>query len=285
MDDGLNYTEEAELSRYLFYSDISDLIIFVEDKDKEYEYETIFERLLDDNYENITVLSGNGKIGVKRAFEEFGEVNKNNPSHMIFYIVDGDFDKYIHQGEIIYNDHFIYLNQYNIENYLIDEQAVLKFAKGKIGKLKKEVEKAIDFSYWKDTIVNQSKKLFLLYCAVQKTIPTEPNVARNAYKFIDSKTGFENSNGYIDYYNCIIVKNPDIDKDVNEIKTIYESINGDDYFGFICGKFLLTSLFVYLQGKTKNHFSMKEFKWYLISEFDVSKLDFIKSRINKAYSV
>lgn len=285
MDDGLKYTEEAELSRYLFYSDVSDLIVFVEDKDKEYEYETIFERLFNGKYENISILSGHGKSGVKKAFEEFGEVDKKNSSHMIFYIVDGDFDKYIHQEEMIHNEHFIYLDQYNIENYLIDEQAVVKFAKGKLAKLDKEVKKLINFNYWEETIVSQAKKLFLLYCAVQKAMPTEPNVARNAYKFIDSKTGFENNNGYMDYYNHIITQKADIDKDVREVKIIYESINGDNYFGLICGKFLLTSLFVYLQGKIKKHFSMNELRWYLISEFDVSKLNFIKNRINRAYSV
>ena len=285
MEDGLKYTEEAELSRYLFYSGISDFIVFVEDKDKEYEYETIFERLFNDKYENICILSGHGKNGVKKAFEEFGEVDKNNPSHMIFYIVDGDFDKYIHQDEMIHSEHFIYLDQYNIENYLIDEQAVVKFVKGKTAKLDKEVKRLVNFHYWEETIVSQAKKLFLLYCAVQKTMPTEPNVARNAYRFIDSKTGFENNNGYLDYYNHIITKKADIDKDVREVKTIYENINGDNYFGLICGKFLLTSLFVYLQGKTKKHFSMNELRWYLISEFDVSKLNFIKNRIIRAYSV
>ena len=45
MEDGLQFSEEAELNRYLFYSDLNEINFFVEDKDKEYEYETIFLRL------------------------------------------------------------------------------------------------------------------------------------------------------------------------------------------------------------------------------------------------
>mgnify|MGYP000869244540 FL=1 len=39
MDDELRYTDEAELNRYLFYGDINEVNFFVEDKNKEYEYE------------------------------------------------------------------------------------------------------------------------------------------------------------------------------------------------------------------------------------------------------
>ena len=45
MDDELRYTREAELNRYLFYKDINEINFFVEDKNKEFEYETILEKL------------------------------------------------------------------------------------------------------------------------------------------------------------------------------------------------------------------------------------------------
>ena len=34
MDDGLQFTEEGELNRYLFYSDLNEINFIVEDKDK-----------------------------------------------------------------------------------------------------------------------------------------------------------------------------------------------------------------------------------------------------------
>lgn len=160
MDDELRFTDEGELNRYLFYSDLNEINFFVEDKDKEYEYETIFKRLFKGKYKIASIIAANGKIGVKQAFEEFGEKDVNHPENNNFYIVDGDFDRYIHKNDMIRNEHFIYLNKYNIENYFIDEKAVLKFAKGKLRLLDKSVYSVINFTYWKETITEQAGKLF-----------------------------------------------------------------------------------------------------------------------------
>ena len=65
MDDGLQFTEEGELNRYLFYSDLNEINFIVEDKDKEYEYETIFKRLFKGKYKIASIIAANGKPGVK----------------------------------------------------------------------------------------------------------------------------------------------------------------------------------------------------------------------------
>lgn len=280
MEDELWYTENAEISRYLFYSDLNDVHIIVEDKDKEYEYETILNKLFCGEYKITSIISANGKEGVKKAFRELGEKDQENPSKNNIYIVDGDFDRYIYSEDMIRNDHFIYLEKYNIENYLIDEQAIIKFAKGKIHLLDDQVKAIVDFSHWYLTIIEQAKKLFLLYCAVQNVLPTIENVARNEYLFIDHKTGFERADGYKIYYDEIAALKTDIDLDIESIKGIYEEINGNDYSGLICGKFLLTSLFVYLEGKTKRNFYKDELRWSLICDINCSKLEFLKNRVD-----
>lgn len=276
MEEGLKFTEDAELNRYLFYRDLNEINFFVEDKNKEYEYETIFERLFDGKYKITSIISANGKLGVKKAFEEFGEVDVNNRNKNNFYIVDGDFDRYIHSEEMIDNDHFIYLKYYNIENYFIDEYAICKFSKGKLHMVDRKVKEKVQYSVWRERIVDQSKRLFLLYCAVQKKLPMIQNVARNEYKFIDCKTGFERENGYQSYYDYIIALDPDIDVEVALIKNEYESINGEDYYGFICGKFLLVSLYVYLSRIIKKSFTKEDLRWGLLCEFDVSKLNYVR---------
>lgn len=280
MDDELRYTDEAELNRYLFYGDINEINFFVEDKNKEYEYETILNKLFQGRYKIASIITANGKLGVKQAFREFGEKGTDYSAGNNFYIVDGDFDKYIHSEDMIDNSHFIYLKKYNIENYFIDEKSVIKFAKGKLHVLDKNVQSIINFTYWRDTIIEQAKKLFLLYCAVQKVLPSEPNVARSEYLFIDDKTGFERLNGYKSYYDYIVTIKSNIDSDIEDIKVIYESENGTDYSGFICGKFLLTSLYVYLRGKTKKKFTKDELRWALICDIDVSGLNFIKESVD-----
>lgn len=280
MDEGLQFTEDAELNRYLFYSDINEINFFVEDKDKEYEYETIFSKMFEGKYRIASIIAAGGKKGVKKAYEEFGEVDSENPTKNNIYIVDGDFDRYIHQQEMICNRHFIYLKYYNIENYFIDEKAILKFAKGKLHMLDSEVKDIVRYVEWRDKIVTQAGRLFLLYCAVQKSLPAEPNVARNEYLFIDDKTGFERAGAYSQYYQHILSLDSDIIIEMQKIMNTYESINGPDYFGLICGKFLLTSLFVYLRGRIKKSFTRDELRWSLLCDFDMTSLDYIKEAVN-----
>lgn len=85
-------------------------------------------------------------------------------------------------------------------------------------------------------------------------MPTEQNVSRSEYLFLNSETGFEKQNGYETYYDYIVTKKSDIDLDIKDVGEIHDSLDGTDYFDFICGKFLLTSLFVYLRGKNKRKF-------------------------------
>ena len=123
---GLHFSEYGEKNRLLFYSYLNDINIIVEDKDKEYEYEIIFKRLLKDRYKIVSLFTAGGKQKVIERFEEFGKVDDNNTK--MIYVVDGDFDRIIHEAEMIRADNFIYLSTYNIENYFIDEEALIKFA-------------------------------------------------------------------------------------------------------------------------------------------------------------
>jgi hypothetical protein len=280
MENELFFSEEAELNRYLFYSDLNDINFFVEDKDKEYEYETIFSRLFGEQYHISSIFAAGGKLGVKKAFNEYGEFDSNNPNKVNVFIVDGDFDRYIRNEEMIENSHFIYLKYYNIENYFIDKEATLKFAKGKLHLRDLEVQQKVKYDEWREKIVSQAQKLFLLYCAVQSKLPSEPNVARNEYLFIDEKSGFEKENAYKKYRDSILEKDSDILLEVEVIKSKYEQINGEDYYGLICGKFLLTSLYVYLKGKCKGSFSREDLRWTLINEFDTGSLKYIKEQVD-----
>lgn len=280
MDNELFFSEEAEINRYLFFSDFNDVNFFVEDKNKEYEYETILKRLFGDRYRISAIIAANGKQGVKEAFEEFGLNDQADVRKKNIFIVDGDFDRYVHCEEMIDNPHFIYLKYYNIENYFIDQSAVLRFAKGKLCLLDKDVKEKVKYEFWRNTIVEQAKKLFLLYCAIQSKLPEEPNVARSEYYFIDDKTGFERPNAYQEYLDYIVEKDTNILLEVERIKNKYEEINGDEYYGLICGKFLLTSLFVYLRGICKCNFSKDELRWMLLNEFDISSLRYIKERVD-----
>ena len=68
----------------------------------------------------------------------------------------------------------------------------------------------------------------------------------------------------------------DFESKISEIAEKYEAINGDDYFNLICGKFLMDSLFSYLQNIARIPMRKDDFQWALINGFDISKLEYIK---------
>ncbi|MCM1059628.1 MAG: DUF4435 domain-containing protein [Eubacterium sp.] len=275
--DDLLYSDEALKTRHLYYQGLNDFNLFVEDKDKEYLYETVFKRLLGNNYSIVAITGLGGKPQVIECFKEFGDQTDGVKN---FYLVDGDFDRYIYADKMIQNPCFIYLKTYNIENYLIDENACMQFVKGRLQILDNFVKEKLNFQYWKNRIVSEAAKLFLCYCFLKKYYPTQKSVSRSSYLFIDNKTGFERSDGaYQKYWESIIELDIDAEKKILEIDAIYKKENGHNYFNLICGKFLLDSLYCYIRKIIKSKFNKEDFKFHLVNHFDISKLNYLKEAI------
>ncbi len=275
--DGLEYSTQAQAARFILYQGLNEINLIVEDIDREYIYETIFKRMLGDQYNISTIFAAGGKPAVKDRYYEFG---KETNGIQNFYIVDGDFDRYIHQSDMIRDPYFIYLKTYNIESYFLDKNACEQFAKGYIKCLDNVVKEKISFDSWKEQIVSESSKLFLCYCFVQKFYPKVETISRSSFLFIDDKTGFERTGAYQKYWNDeILALDADAQNKIDKIDTIYKSINGNDYFNLICGKFLLDSLCTYLRNIFKKTFKRDDLIWHLINHFDISKLDYVKNAI------
>lgn len=102
--DELMYSSEASATRSLFYQGLNDINLFVEDAGLEYEYETIFKRLLKDKYCITAIFALGGKRNVKQKYAEFG---RSMGGVKNFYIVDGDFDRYIAPEEMVSDACFI----------------------------------------------------------------------------------------------------------------------------------------------------------------------------------
>lgn len=275
--DELMYSSEASATRSLFYQGLNDINLFVEDVGLEYEYETIFKRLLKDKYCITAIFALGGKTNVKQKYAEFGSSMDGIKN---FYIVDGDFDRYIAPDEMINDECFIYLRTYNIENYFVDQYACEQFAKSKLKCLDREVTVRVGFADWKERIVNEAKKLFLYYCFIQKFNLGIPTLSRSEYLFIDQMNGFERADDSFEKFkNSVLEVVPDAEDKIVEIVTNYEAINGDDYSNFICGKFLLTSLYCHLRNIVNCKFRTEDFRWYLVNNFDISKLDYVKEAL------
>lgn len=273
----MQYSDEGEATRALLYQGLNDINIYVEDKDKEYIYETIFKRMLGDKIRIKAIFSCGGKNGVIKTYNEYGKALESVPN---LYLVDGDFDRYISPKEMIIDDCFIYLKAYNIENYFVNQDATESFIKGKLRCCDTEVRKRVKFKEWERQIIDQAKKLFLCYCLVEKEQIGIETIKRGAYAFINNKTGFEKDGAYEAYWKQVQNAIPNAEGKLKLLVASYQKINGNDYFNLICGKFLLDSLFVHLKRISNNaKFNRDEFNWWLIDHFDASKLDYVKKNI------
>lgn len=276
--DDLKYSSEAVETEYLFFCDLNDINIFVEDEGKEFEYETIFKRLLGEKYKITKILGVGGKVELIKSFYEFGLDNKDDSKIKNIYIADGDFDRYIYEEKMIDSPNFIYLETYNIENYFIDKKASEKYAKGQLKCSDNEVKLRVDFDNWKNKIVEQAGRLFFYYCYVKKEYPEEQSVSRSPYLFIDSKNGFEQAGAFEKYQSFVFSLNDNAEKEVEKIREEFYK-KCDNVFNLICGKFLFESLYCHIRSVTKTKFRKDDFRWHLICNFDTKTLGYIKNRI------
>jgi len=105
----LEFSEEGLANVYFLYKDLNDINIFVEDLDKEYEYETIFKRLFSDKYSIRKIFPTGGKPMLVKRFQEFGTHSDKDLKVKNFYIADGDFDRIIDSENMINQNQIIYL--------------------------------------------------------------------------------------------------------------------------------------------------------------------------------
>ena len=274
MEKGLFYSDEALLNRILFLSDFNEVSIVVEDEHREYEYESIFNRLFSYKLKIINIFPMKGKPGVKKAFEEFGESYNGKP---IVYLVDGDFDL-IMDKDMVIHPNYIYLDKYNIESYYIDKAATLRFMAGKMKKRQKEIIEQIDYDAWEIDTYQKLEKLFINYIIAQKAFPEEKNVGIPPYIYIDNQGCIDN--GKIEMY---INKLKSRTSNYLDLYSFYyerfELNFNADSSKIICGKYLVASLAQYLRKKTNVTFKEDDFRYYLVGEFSIKKLDFIKERV------
>lgn len=271
----LRYTEDGESARAILYQGFNDVNIFVEDRDQEYEYEVIFKKILGSDYRIAAIFSANGKPGVKERYNEYGSSTEGVKN---FYIVDGDFDRYICPAEMIHDNCFIYLKPYNIENHLIDEEAVILFIQGKNKILYDTAKNLIDFSSWSSRIVQEAEKLFFLFCYVQHRCLGIENVGRSPYSMLDDY-GFVKDH-VCEAYRSEIISMEMIDEVLlQKIRNDYIAINGENYYQLICGKFLLASLTKYLRSKTHASFKTDDFRWFLVTNINPLSMEYVKQRI------
>lgn len=275
MKEYLEYTEDALINRVLLLSFTNEVNIIVEDTGKEFEYQKIFQRIFKDKYKISNIFPMNGKEGVKNALDFYGKIHQGNNN---FYIVDGDFDLILDK-ERINEEYFIYLDRYNIESYFIDKEATILYMSNKLKKMQQEVEKEIEYDNWYMDTYSKLEKLFLAYVVGQAELPDEKNVGISQYTYLDKNGLFDVDK--INQYEMKLKKSIlNYDALMEFYYKRYKLLLNGDYERLICGKYILSSLVNYLRKKTGKNFREDDFRFFLITQFDIKKLSFIREKID-----
>jgi len=288
-DHSMGYTPDGLFNRLLLSSKSDKWNIVVEDKNKEYEYEPIFKRLLGNAPQYIIFALG-GKTQVLGAYarisaggypslESLGEV----------YLLDGDFD-FVNIDEND-NNHstLIYLDRYDIENYLIDKVAIESFSQGKVRSSMKNVETHVEYSGWFESTTQQLHKLFVLFYLVQKNELGIENVGKAKHHFFDA-TGAFNEGGYLTYMaevkQCLEdVRQIDFDVEMSTCQDIITRAIGQDISRVISGKHYIFSIIKHLKNKDCYKTGDDDFRWWLISNINTSPLMWLKERFSRIMDI
>lgn len=271
MNETLTYSNQALRNRSLFYI-CNNIHFFVEDQNKEYEYEIFLENLIDKNL-SYKIFGLGGKEQVLYHFHDVGPVRDKITN---VYILDLDFDDYLKKMNI--NSHIIYLERYNIESYFLCEQSVYDFIRLKLKKTKKSSKELFDFNIWYKQTLESFKDIFFLYMIIQKYSYGIPNVADSIYCKIDD-CGKVALGYYQNLFNQIVTRDPSvpIEKELLLLNIEYS----EKLPNIICGKHMIESLYLHIKksNNTRNRISSEELRSFLLSNFDIKPLQFIKHRI------
>ena len=282
----VEYSFDGLLNRLIIDSRSDKWNIVVEDKSKEHEYERIFRRLLDD-ISKFKIFALGGKTQVIDAFTKISSGALHAPSLGEIYLLDGDFD-FINMGADNSNHpSLIYLDRYDIENYLIDKEAIELFAQGKARALMEEVECHVDFTSWHQSITQRLYELFTLFYLVQKNDLGIENVGKPLHHFFDDKGAFKEQK-YLTYFEEVKLCFENLHRsdraecfaiEISTCKNIISGVIGQEFSRIISGKHYLWSIRLHLKSKDCFKAEEKDLRWWLINHFGIGQMEWLKQRI------
>ncbi len=270
----------------------NDVDIYTEDKiaDKEF-YRALFKRLFNDGISVNDVTPLGCKANVLNAYD--GQDKKSMRKRL--YIVDGDLDLIIGTNRKA-EENLVVLDSYCIENYLVDEAAIIELIYYSNGSESKDTIKTkLNFTKWLSYNHECLINLFLHF-GILKQFGGGPRI-RNANEFLKQhlKQVVLDNNKIATYSEEI--KNEIItlltDKGHADPQTIYEQEllklkatwpNEQEVFlRIVSGKTYLLPLLqhrvVHCVNKGKSMFSKDSLKLFLANNAKLDRLDFVKNSV------
>lgn len=266
----------------IFYSQFNEVSFYVEDKDSENLYLAILKKLFDGlKIEKIFPLNGKREV-IDKAKESTGSRNK-------VFILDKDFHDLLGDREELEN--LFYLRRYSIENYLLEEEALIEYVKLQDPKVKLiEILQKFSISNYKKDACELFFDLVLLFIYNQEQrlgiVTTK--------KKCDYYVNFENNECNLNSINCesfrreVIQKSIDaggfisIDQILDYCRRKYfgRDEQAGDIFEHIPGKYL-ARYFKWRIDKSFDHsnFQVERFIYFLALQCKFESLLYLKNLI------
>ena len=174
------YSQAALAARPAFFAPLNDITIIVEDECKERFYTQVFKSLLPENVKFSKVLGMGGKDNV---LQRFVEGRHDDPLPREFYVVDGDFDDLLGRA-IPASDYLYRLTQYDIENFLVEEEAICTIAEEDAPRRSViEYRDLLQISSWMSDVVEASVRFTACAALLQLLDERSAAVARSISRF------------------------------------------------------------------------------------------------------
>ncbi len=183
-------TIKGKKAKSVFFQKFNDIDIYVEDTSKGSKkfYNVLLSRVLSEKYKISTVFPLGNKDAVIKECQ-----NDNDFKRLKLYIVDGDLDLLLNNNKNNLNRLYV-LKRYCIENYLIDEEAIIALLHEEdLQQTVDKIEKLFDYQAWLKENELALFDLFLLYAISKKYSLEIPTVSYPVNQLVSSNTGFIDS--------------------------------------------------------------------------------------------
>lgn len=233
----------------IFYARLNEVHFYVEDTEQENLYFTILKKHFPEiNFSKIFPLDGKSNVltHAKDPANKGGMVKR-------VYIVDQDFDHLLGSVENIRS--VFYLDRYCIENFLIEEDAMIEVIIENNPRIKAEdVRKSLKLNDFIRQSEDALRELFILFFSVQLFGLGIKNCASKAEEFCDPKKPWKISQSRINLYKDSVMRSavpPKVSPPLTEalMDSRLRAAQSTSPHQLISGKFLLAILFHFVKSK------------------------------------
>lgn len=234
-------SDKAKAALDVFYLGLNDVNFYFEDSGSENLYQLILKKFFGEiRIERVFALSG------KRSLISHNEAPENSGIPARVYVLDKDFDDLL--GNIVQHKNIFYLERFCIENYLMEEDAIVELI---IEAHPTETRDSVKTRVDQNALIERQKEsltnLFAMFFLVQKLDLGLPNCRLNPERFCSQDRLWELESDRIDAYKAELnselrlIGESDLDADYKADPRLAEYFS-PDLDKIVSGKFLLAML-------------------------------------------